>query len=175
MRVLILTVLAIFVVASPASAYEYAGQHPLTNQKTLIVQSALKVGEQFWTDRNVHPCPQDQLVLWEAPSLMDSDGYDADMRTLGCSIWIADYRFSLLNISLRWSSKWSYSRLCMELVHELGHSGGLAHSSDPHSIMNIETIVIPYDCTVWAKAQMSGQIRLYRAIQRHKKISRQDP
>lgn len=174
MRLLFATVLATLVVASPAFAYEYPGQHPLTDQQNVVLQGALHVGEQFWTARNVHPCPQDQLVIFAAPSLMDTDGYEADARTMlgTCNMWWQDAPLSILRLAARYVDRGFYDELCLTAVHELGHSGGLVHSDDPHSIMNISATIVPYDCRVWSKSMMQAQIRLYRLVRRHKKISR---
>jgi hypothetical protein len=110
------------------------------------------IGETFWHDRNVQPCPNPQITI-APPALMPQQNADGAAQLGGCQIWIRQ--------TLAREAATEHARpgtggdsardtLCLTVIHELGHTAGLEHTTS--GVMS-PTGPVPWVCAHW-RAQL---------------------
>jgi hypothetical protein len=153
----------IFTLASPAVASAD------TSTISPMVGKFVAMGETFWQERGVQPCPSPVVVRGS----LESEGADGAVQADdSCRIWVSD---TLIRDAER--EKWRSRRggdslreeLCTTIFHELGHTAGLQHT--PTGLMSPIGATVPGDCHVWrvrqdrkqraaAKRKRQGAVRM---------------
>ncbi len=134
--------------AAPAAAYSFPNERPASP----LTMSAVKVATVFWSVRGVDSCSN--LTVMSAPSLLDDDGIDAGGRAWlpTCKMWVLrrTERQAVQDLRYVWDSADGVEYLCATVIHELGHLGGLQHSTS--GVMSA-VLTVPYVCVRWAREQ----------------------
>lgn len=151
--------------ATPAAAAAAQPEPAATDQITQVVA----IGETFWHDRNVQPCPTPQTVITTSPG--DEQEADAATTLGGCTIWIRTslYREATREHSRPGTGGDSYRELlCTAVVHELGHTAGLEHT--PTGVMS-PVSETPYACKQWVRAMDRERAKQARMLRRHRPMT----
>lgn len=144
--------------AAPAHAANYPGERWANNP---TVNELVQLSENYWRTRGVEPWMQQDPVTKEivgpcAEHLIlfvdDFPGENAigKANAPGCVIWVrVDYVSWVQDHPTDRPSAWT---VCELVMHEIGHTGGLEHSTNPLSPMYHTTpYEVPWDCRIWAR------------------------
>lgn len=149
MRILALAALLLIL---PTQAEAFPGER-LANNPTLNELVAL--GQDFWHARGVQPCGTPTVMLAEDFGIVGPNGETAAAIAIGCTIWFnSNERYSPIGyVQAHPLNRYASAELCATVIHELGHTAGLEHSSDPRSVMAAVGGDPPWACRVWARSR----------------------
>lgn len=182
----LLVALSVLTLTSPASAHptSYPGERMANNP---TVNELIKLSEDYWTARKVTPwvtidpdtrqiVPCAEHVVRFADNLDDFPDEHAvgKARRPGCEVWIlVSYISWIQDHPTDKAAAWL---ACVDVLHEVGHTGGLEHSTDPRSPMYwTMTNEVPWDCRVWARARAAtATVRRARMVAA-KRLAKSDP
>jgi hypothetical protein len=146
----IIGIILALAVTAPAQAGTFPGERPANNA---TLNELVAIGETFWHERGVQPCPQDRLEVLLADDL---DGAGGMAIPGGCRVWfpVVDVAFVQSHPA---SGRASASALCWVVVHELGHTAGLGHSES--GVMSADGQgSAPWACRVWARGRRAAAL-----------------
>jgi hypothetical protein len=158
-----LTIALALLAILPSTASAYPGERDAMSNP--LVRQTVQIGLDFWQARGVQPCAAPNVML--ADSLADTD-VDAGVEpagradTPGCNVWLNVEIVSNAQDLLVGGSE--TLNLCTTVVHELGHSAGLAHTEDGSGVMGAQGLATPYECKAWARKVDRRKARTFHRL-----------
>lgn len=143
-------------VARATETWEAPGQTSVSDDP--VVVAALDIGQRFWQERNVHPCPT--VSVFTAKDLGSADmavGEGAYERAdeSSCSLWVIDW----IIVGGNDLTREGLVNLCRVIVHGLGHTAGLDHTASGVMARNsYSRRAIPWPCRTWARSIAKGPL-----------------
>jgi hypothetical protein len=132
-----------------ALAVAFAGQ---TDAPSVVYEVAGRA-DRYWEAKGAGTSCDDELAAWVVPRLQDGDEFGTVILGRGapCQLWITEYAARSLLDPRTWQEA---ARGCAVVLHEVGHTRGLAHTSRGVMSENVDDVPPPATCRRWGRNTM---------------------
>lgn len=143
--------------------FAYPGERPPVGKEVALINKSLDAGYTHWSERGVFFCDKDHIKVYIADTLFDKrDGVDAEARGEYCTVWLVR-RLFYTPIDHYYPNA---MRICVDILHEQGHLGGLVHTES--GLMSERADATPWAC-VKAFKVLHKRARVSRRHRHHKR------